>query len=63
MGRIKTNFIKRAVHKLVDEHRDSFSDEFGSNKTAISQHAEVPSKKMRNVMAGYITRLLKKPKP
>lgn len=59
MGRIKTMFIKRAVRRLISESKDKFNQEFEHNKKTIPEFADVPSKKMRNVMAGYITRLMK----
>ena len=59
MGRIKTMFVKRAVRRLIAESKDKFNQEFEHNKKTIPEFADVPSKKMRNVMAGYITRLMK----
>jgi len=60
MGRIKTTLIKRTGNKLYALHKDKFSKDFDTNKKAIPDVAEVYSKKLRNVLAGYITRLVKK---
>jgi small subunit ribosomal protein S17e len=63
MGRIKTALIKRITNKLVDQNRAEFRKEFGSNKKLVSEFAEIRSKKIRNVIAGYVTRLVNaKPK-
>jgi small subunit ribosomal protein S17e len=63
MGRIKTALIKRVTNKLVDQNRAEFSKEFGGNKKLVSEFAEIRSKKIRNVIAGYVTRLVNaKPK-
>ncbi|MBS3162551.1 30S ribosomal protein S17e [Candidatus Woesearchaeota archaeon] len=59
MGRIKTTVIKRTGKKLVSQHRASFKTDFESNKQLLPTYIEVPSKKMKNVLAGYITRLMR----
>jgi len=55
MGRIKSTLIKRTAKKLTEEQE--FSDNFEENKQAIS--GILPSKRMRNMVAGYLTRLKK----
>ena len=60
MGRIKTKLIKRTVNKLIKDYRDKFSDNFDNNKKAIFDVLEVESKKLRNIVAGYITKLMKR---
>jgi small subunit ribosomal protein S17e len=57
MGRIKTALIKRITNYLVKVHRDTFTTKFDENKKLVEQFAEIPSKKMRNIIAGYVTRL------
>ena len=59
MGRIKTMFVKRNARKLISEHGQLFNSEFESNKKAVGTVADIPSKKMRNVMTGYISRLVR----
>ena len=59
MGRIKTQLIKRITNKLVKEHRKEFKDDFESNKEIVERFADIPSKKLRNTIAGYVTRLVK----
>ena len=59
MGRIKTKLIKRVTYELLEEHRDKLKDNFEDNKKALAELAEIPSKKIRNAVAGYITRLVK----
>ena len=60
MGRIKTKLIKRTVNKLIKDYGDKFSDNFDNNKKAIFDVLEVESKKLRNIVAGYITKLMKR---
>lgn len=59
MGRIKTTLVKRTGATLFEAHPDSFSEDFNGNKAAVSSYAEVRSKKMRNLIAGYVTRVAK----
>jgi small subunit ribosomal protein S17e len=62
MGRIKTKLIKRTVKRLMEENPGQFSDKFDNNKKKILEFANIPSKKIRNVVAGYLVRLTKKNK-
>jgi len=62
VGRIKTMMIKRITNNLVAEHRDEFKKTFAENKVLLEQFADIPSKKLRNVIAGYVTRLMKEKK-
>tara|TARA_Y100000310_G_scaffold272635_1_gene287739 strand:+ start:38 stop:226 length:189 start_codon:yes stop_codon:yes gene_type:complete len=59
MGRIKTTQVKRVGNKLVRDHRDKFSKDFDTNKHVLPNYVTVHSKKLRNVLAGYISRLMK----
>ncbi len=59
MGRIKTTQIKRVGNKLVRQHRDKFSKDFDTNKKVLPEYVNVGSKKLRNILAGYIARLMK----
>jgi small subunit ribosomal protein S17e len=59
MGRIKTMRIKRVTNKLVAEHRKDFKEDFVENKKLVEKYADIPSKKLRNIIAGYVTRLIR----
>jgi len=59
VGRIKTKLIKRVTKKLFELHREEFKPEFKDNKEIVERFADIPSKKIRNTIAGYITRLVK----
>ena len=59
MGRIKTQLIKRTTIGLYRDHKDKFKDNFEENKLIVAELAEFPSKKIRNLVAGYVTRLAK----
>lgn len=55
MGKIKTKLIKRTSEVLV-EKKMGFTDSFEKNKHILAD--QMPSKKVRNQIAGYIARLL-----
>jgi len=57
MGRIKTKPIKRASSHLVAKSPELFTEQFEDNKKALGH--TMPSKKVRNMIAGYIARLKK----
>ncbi len=59
MGRIKTTLVKRNVKELIQIYPNKFSKDFDDNKKMITDTTELNSKKLRNVMAGYMTRLMR----
>jgi small subunit ribosomal protein S17e len=59
MGRIKTQLIKRISHKLLEKYSSELTDNFSKNKELVAKFADVPSKKLLNIVSGYVTRLVK----
>ena len=59
MGRIKTQLIKRTTEDLLEKSPQDYSTDFNENKTILRGKVEIPSKKMRNTIAGYTARLVK----
>jgi len=60
MGRIKTKLLKRTGEKLYSENKDKFKKDFKDNKKTVDELMDIPSKKLRNILAGYVTRLVKR---
>ncbi len=60
MGRIKTISIKTLGNELIREHNDKFTDDFEKNKEILSKIKDIKSKKIKNVLAGYITKEMKR---
>lgn len=58
MGRIKTQLIKRLTLQLVKQHQQLFTTDYVANKKIVEQLLTNPSKKIRNTVAGYVTRLI-----
>lgn len=60
MGRIKTLMIKRLSLQLLERYRTKFTEDFDKNKVIVGQLTDTDSMKIRNSVAGYITRLVKR---
>jgi len=58
MGRIKSTLVKRTAKQLITEN--IFSPDFEKNKKILA--SDMPSKRIRNKIAGYITRIEKSKK-
>jgi small subunit ribosomal protein S17e len=53
---IKPSYIKNLSEELLNKHRNKFSKDFDQNKQAVSEVALIDSKRVRNRVAGNITR-------
>ena len=62
MGRIKTTLVKRTAVKIYTKNKEKFSADFDANKSLVQTILQDPNKKLRNIVAGYITRLVKQNK-
>lgn len=56
MGRIRTKDIKSIGKEVCLAYPDSFNIDFESNKKQVDRLGLKPSKRVRNKLAGYITR-------
>ena len=54
MGRIKSALIKRTARSLLKEE-NNFTEDFNKAKSLLKN--SMPSKRLRNRIAGYIARL------
>jgi len=52
--------IKRLSFEVLDEHKSKFGEDFAENKLALNQVSIIRSKGLKNKVAGYITRFIKK---
>lgn len=53
---VKPSYIKNIGTELLENHRDKFTGDFDENKRAVGSSTDIPSKSVRNRVAGYITR-------
>ncbi|MBI5697315.1 MAG: hypothetical protein HZC29_02200 [Thaumarchaeota archaeon] len=54
--------IKRLSMQVLDQYKEKFTADFADNKKLLDQLAIVRSKGLKNEMAGYITKLIKREK-
>ena len=59
MGRIKTKLVKRVGYKIFKDYSDKLKTDFQENKAIVTKLADFPSKKIANIVTGYVTRLMK----
>lgn len=57
MGKVRTETVKRTARELIERFPDKFTNEYEANKTVVNELVRAPSKKLRNRIAGYVTRL------
>ena len=57
MGRIKQTMVKKAARNLLEIENNKFTIDFDHNKKLLKN--SMPSKKVRNKIAGYISRLVR----
>lgn len=53
---IKPSYIKTMGTELLNKQRENFSNNFDENKQQLGASAVIESKRVRNRIAGYITR-------
>lgn len=58
MGNVRPEQIKKVARELINRYPDKFSTDFEQNKKFLEKVAQISTVKMRNRIAGYITRLL-----
>ena len=52
--------IKRLSYEVLDKHKSKFGENFTDNKKLLDEFAIIRSKVLKNEIAGYITRFIKK---
>jgi len=52
--------IKRLSYEVLDNHKSKFGEDFANNKKVLDQVSIVRSKGLKNEVAGYITKFIKK---
>ena len=60
MGNIRPSFIKSRALLLLEIYPDKFNSDFDNNKMLVAEYTDVYNKRMRNWIAGYITRYVQR---
>ena len=54
------NRIKRLSTEILNEYQDRFGTDFSSNKQFLNEVTIIRSKGLKNEIAGYITKILRR---
>jgi len=52
--------IKRITYEVLNKHKSEFGEDFADNKKVLDQVSIIRSKGLKNKIAGYITKFIKK---
>ncbi len=58
MGKVRPERVKRIAKELVQRFPDKFTTDFENNKKLVEDFVELSSVRLRNRIAGYVTRLV-----
>jgi small subunit ribosomal protein S17e len=58
LGNVRTEQIKRTAKELIKRYHDKFSGDFEHNKHLVNSLVQGGTPKVKNQIAGYITRFL-----
>ncbi len=57
MGKVRIEIVKRTSRELLRRYPERFAGDFEADKQAVNELVVLQSKRMRNRIAGYVTRL------
>merc|ERR1712035_86187 len=60
MGRVRTKTVKKASRRIIEKYYMMLTLDFHTNKRVIEEIAIIPTKRLRNQIAGFITHLMKR---
>ena len=58
MGRVRTKTVKKASRVIIEKYYTRLTYDFHVNKRICEEIAVIPSKRMRNQIAGYFLKFL-----
>jgi small subunit ribosomal protein S17e len=58
LGNVRPEHVKRIAKELVQRFPDKFTTNFEDNKKLVMEFTNLSSTKLRNRIAGYVTRLV-----
>ena len=60
MGRVRTKTVKKASRQVIEKYYTKLTLDFHTNKRVVEEIAIIPTKRLRNQIAGFVTHLMKR---
>ncbi|CAI7996236.1 40S ribosomal protein S17 [Geodia barretti] len=60
MGRVRTKTVKKASRVIIEKYYTRLTHDFHTNKRVCEDIAIIPSKRLRNKIAGFVTHLMRR---
>ncbi|KAH7284212.1 hypothetical protein KP509_34G043500 [Ceratopteris richardii] len=60
MGRVRTKTVKKSSRVMIEKYYSRMTLDFQTNKKIAEEVAIIPSKRLRNKIAGFATHLMKR---
>ncbi|XP_064390314.1 small ribosomal subunit protein eS17-like [Halichondria panicea] len=60
MGRVRTKTVKKASRVIIEKYYPKLTLDFHTNKRVCEEIAIIPTKRLRNKIAGFVTHLMKR---
>lgn len=57
MGKVRIAAVKKVARELVARYPEKFTTNYDSNKTVMAELVDAKTKRLRNRIVGYVTRL------
>ncbi len=57
MGKVRIAAVKKVSRELIERYPDKFTTNYESNKTVLADLVDAKTKRLRNRVVGYVTRL------
>ncbi|KAK6230002.1 hypothetical protein QUC31_001520 [Theobroma cacao] len=60
MGRVRTKTVKKSSRQVIENYYSRMTLDFHTNKKIVAEVALIPTKRLRNKIAGFSTHLIKR---
>ena len=60
MGKVRNKTIKKSARVIIEKYYTKLTYDFDTNKRICEEVAIIPSKKLRNKIAGFVTHLMRR---